>query len=292
MRLRMHEAELRWWQHDYDAAEASFAAIRDEASQVDAPAWIGFSSYGSAFAAWERGDAAASESHARSALAIATRLELRALATGAGTLLGICRARLGDAASAHVQYRLVAPTPAELAGAHFQIGLLLLLELELARIATTVPARAELLRSAASRLDVLVAPDEHGARPLERGFAMHQLARILAPALAEAGLDARDRSASRAPSCSADGTQLTRHDGRIVSLAKRPTLARVLAALAAREGEVVTFEELERAGWPDDRARSHSLRARLRVAVSTLRRMGLGEAIVTEPTGYRLDLRR
>ena len=80
-----------------------------------------------------------------------------------------------------------------------------------------------------------------------------------------------------------------------VSLASRPTLARVLEALAearlGRPGVALTWEELLAAGWPDEKVMPGAAQNRVRVALSTLRTLGLRSLLVTDGGGHRLDER-
>lgn len=75
-------------------------------------------------------------------------------------------------------------------------------------------------------------------------------------------------------------------EGR-VSLADRPTVARVLAALA-ESPDGVDVDGLLRAGWPGPKPLGGSGAARVYDAVRTLRKLGLGDAIVREGGRYRL----
>lgn len=78
--------------------------------------------------------------------------------------------------------------------------------------------------------------------------------------------------------------------GRRESLERRPSLARVLEALAARHegapGAAVTGEALLAAGWPGERVIPTAGAHRVRVAIATLRKLGLGDVIATAPDGY------
>lgn len=80
-----------------------------------------------------------------------------------------------------------------------------------------------------------------------------------------------------------------------VSLVSRPTLARVLEALVlarlARPGSPLAWDELLAAGWPDEKVLPSAAQNRVRVALSTLRTLGLRSLLVTESGGHRLDER-
>ncbi|MFO0714819.1 MAG: hypothetical protein U0353_33575 [Sandaracinus sp.] len=80
--------------------------------------------------------------------------------------------------------------------------------------------------------------------------------------------------------------------GETVHLGRRHSLRRLLAAVArAREtpSSWVSIEDAIEAAWPGDRSSTASLKNRLRVAITTLRKMGLGEALEGARRGYRLD---
>lgn len=78
-----------------------------------------------------------------------------------------------------------------------------------------------------------------------------------------------------------------------MTLHRRRKLRLVLVALVShrlhRPGQVLSPAELIAAGWPDERIYPRAARARLHVAVSSLRKLGLGEALEFHRGGYRLD---
>ncbi|MCW5831328.1 MAG: sigma 54-interacting transcriptional regulator [Labilithrix sp.] len=78
-----------------------------------------------------------------------------------------------------------------------------------------------------------------------------------------------------------------------VSLARSGTLRRVLLRLAERREQAhgdaaVSADALFAAGWPGERAADQSAKGRLRTAIWALRRMGLGDLLVTREEGYSL----
>jgi tetratricopeptide (TPR) repeat protein len=80
-----------------------------------------------------------------------------------------------------------------------------------------------------------------------------------------------------------------------VSLESRATLARVLEALVAarleRPGAALAWDALLAAGWPGEKVMPAAAQNRVRVALSTLRTLGLRTLLVTDPSGHRLDER-
>ena len=89
-----------------------------------------------------------------------------------------------------------------------------------------------------------------------------------------------------------DGAWLVTAAGARVSLAAKPRLRALLAALAeqswSRPDEPIAIDALCRTLWPHERRMTPALRARLHTAVRALRRAGLGDALRFESDGYRL----
>jgi DNA-binding winged helix-turn-helix (wHTH) protein len=73
-----------------------------------------------------------------------------------------------------------------------------------------------------------------------------------------------------------------------IDLSRRRPLTRILWALAKARGETLIASDLIDAGWPGERIVRHAARIRLRVAIATLRSMGLVSHILTTRTGYAL----
>jgi hypothetical protein len=89
-----------------------------------------------------------------------------------------------------------------------------------------------------------------------------------------------------------DGEWLEAAGARHALAARRP-LRRVLMALAQarreRTGIALTVEELLAAGWPGEEPLRDAGSNRVYVAISTLRKLGLGKALQRWDGGYRLD---
>jgi hypothetical protein len=90
-----------------------------------------------------------------------------------------------------------------------------------------------------------------------------------------------------------DGRWFRRPDGRLTSIANRPTLARILAALARRAVEApgvpLSVAAIVIAVWPETRLVPTVAANRVYVAVSTLRTAGLGAVLRRTRAGYLLD---
>ena len=88
----------------------------------------------------------------------------------------------------------------------------------------------------------------------------------------------------------ASGTWFRAPSAARVGLERRPSLALLLDRLAreriARPGATLTSAALFAAAWPGEKAIATAAAHRVRVAVATLRKMGLRDAIVTLPDGY------
>lgn len=78
------------------------------------------------------------------------------------------------------------------------------------------------------------------------------------------------------------------------SLESRPTLARVLDAIArASERGAQTrasLDEIASAAWPGEKMLERAKRSRVHVAISTLRKLGLGADLSHEASGYRIAI--
>jgi hypothetical protein len=89
------------------------------------------------------------------------------------------------------------------------------------------------------------------------------------------------------------GEWLATPNGARHALGRRRPLRRVLLALAharrSRAGAPVTIEELLRAGWPGEQPLAEAASNRVWVTISTLRKLGLGDALQRWDGGYRLD---
>lgn len=92
-----------------------------------------------------------------------------------------------------------------------------------------------------------------------------------------------------------DGAWFRPLPSEAVACERRPVLRRLVVELARQRiehpGRPIPGPELFAAGWPDQRISLASAKNRLKVAISTLRKMGFGAAIVGDRSGYRIDPR-
>jgi tetratricopeptide (TPR) repeat protein len=99
-------------------------------------------------------------------------------------------------------------------------------------------------------------------------------------------------SGGRALDIRADGSAFTL-EGATQSLARHRTLRRLLLKLVdmrlAAPSTPLAWDQLFAAGWPTERAHVEAARNRVKVAISTLRSMGLRELILHDGMGYLLD---
>lgn len=81
------------------------------------------------------------------------------------------------------------------------------------------------------------------------------------------------------------------HDSRAVAIGRRAALRRILAACLESRGHDATLSvtELAEAGWPGERMLAAAATNRVHVAIATLRRLGLRDALVHRDGGYGLD---
>jgi hypothetical protein len=89
-----------------------------------------------------------------------------------------------------------------------------------------------------------------------------------------------------------DASSFITPSGGRVDLARRAPLRLILGHLAERRhfepGSVVSTEALFAVGWLGEKAGLAAIKNRVRVAISTLRDLGLRNAIETSPMGYRI----
>ena len=89
-----------------------------------------------------------------------------------------------------------------------------------------------------------------------------------------------------------DGRWFRPPGGERVSLERRRQLALILACLAREHGRrgALTWEDLLAAGWPGEKVIASAAAHRVRVAISTLRKLGLKDVLETVDAGYALKV--
>jgi predicted ATPase len=76
-----------------------------------------------------------------------------------------------------------------------------------------------------------------------------------------------------------------------VDLTRRAALRHIVTALVEARGKPLTADELLALGWPGEKVLGDAGANRVRVAISTLRRLGLASVLLTSDAGYFLDAR-
>lgn len=115
-------------------------------------------------------------------------------------------------------------------------------------------------------------------------FALRVLTNALKPTHAStpSWLVSPDAATLRAPSATDE-----------IDLSKRHPLRRIVLALAQRRvtapGEALGFDDLQAAGWPDEHITQAAAMNRLHVALTTLRKLGLRDLLLSAERGYLFD---
>ncbi len=100
----------------------------------------------------------------------------------------------------------------------------------------------------------------------------------------------RSSTASAVLRIERDGEAFSVQGGPKVDLSRRAALRRILIALAEAHREApMDADALFARGWPGQRIRPDSASTRVRVAIATLRKMGLREVLLTREEGYVFD---
>lgn len=90
-----------------------------------------------------------------------------------------------------------------------------------------------------------------------------------------------------------DGRWFQAPGARPVSLERRKPLAKIVSCLArarlAGDEAGLSWSDLQAAGWPGERVLPEAGAHRVRVAISTLRKLGLAPHLLTRGTGYLFD---
>ena len=165
------------------------------------------------------------------------------------------------------------------------------LDLALARAAERagdVPAAFAHRARAAKRLDAVDATNAYEDVRLMR----RRLERALAKASGLASLASEAPADADALVVAEDGAWFRPPHGERVELGRRPNLRRLLLALTQQRigarGESMSLQAVIRGGWPGERADALSAANRARVAITRLRKLGLGDILLAKD-GYLLD---
>ncbi len=131
------------------------------------------------------------------------------------------------------------------------------------------------------------APEEVAARNnLDTRFALRMLGRALGDGQPREAPPPRLLLGRDALWFSVDG-------GPRVELARRGPLRRILSTLARARadapGKALSVEALTEAGWPGERILVEAAATRVRVAIATLRKLGLRDVLHTRDDGYLID---
>jgi predicted ATPase len=284
--------EARWY---YEQALLAFREVKDPRYEGLYLAYLGSLD-------WETEDLDTARTRLFESIAILERARTLNTAPLFRGVLGGVLAELGDVEGALLELdradnALVdAGVPAHVAAIHCHRG-----HLELARAkvaaARNNPKDAQRLRDAArarvSTAKSLTEASVTGAQARlvdcsdDVRFAVRMLERALGPeatgdesGLLDVGTDARWFAVG---------------GNAKVDLTRRGPIRLILLALVesrlARPGVALRQEQLLRAGWPGERVLADAGSKRVRVAVSTLRRLGLEQLLVTRDDGYLLDPR-
>ena len=293
IRLATYEAEVAWWREDWDRARGHMGVARASSVRLGRPLFSVYAEYTLALIEFDAGELERALRGARTAYERGDELELPAIMLGA-RLLEVCAlAALGRRQDALVVYRSLRPPNTQGVEARYSQGMSAVAELLLRRVATSDADAAAYAAYAEANIDALVARNDLGVRWMDSTMAMQILARRVRAYAAPAQL-AKLLRRPRAVAVDPEGAFIDLDNAERVSIAHRPVLQRLLVRLRraaeAHPGELVTFSELVGAAWPGDRATESSLRARLRVAVSTLRQLALDDALKTHDRGYSLQL--
>lgn len=251
-----------------DAAEGCYAAVAEELDRLGARRFASYMRYYRAVLRLERHDpagAAALFAAAGAALAALTDRRYEAL-VALGAAAAAIRSGRGDAGAEDRARQAIA-------------GL---------GEATLHPA-VELLDAAAALVGG-AGIERWRARGAELSAAEGDDLRLLARVVVAWAEEAADAVASWV--CAADGGWFTPPGSERVEVAHRVAPSRILAALLAahRAGEPLSRDAAIAAGWPGESLLATAAGNRLRVALSTLRGLGLGALIQRAPKrAIRLD---
>ena len=163
------------------------------------------------------------------------------------------------------------------------------LELEAALVRGEL-GRVARLRGRETEAYALLADARDAAIRADRTEEATRFAELLDPPEPAPGTPRSARAPADALVVGEAGSWFRPPNGARVGLERRKNLARLLDRLATTQGGGApsTSAALFEIAWPGEKALPHAAAHRVRVAVATLRKMGLAEAIATTGTGYAI----
>jgi tetratricopeptide (TPR) repeat protein len=196
-------------------------------------------------------------------------LGLALLASGDATS---ARDTLAEATHAEItrQHKVLASAIAALA--HWSLGAHAEAERVLQDARAGLVAAASLERAVVEAVAATLSSEPPTEALPNDGFEVRVVRQIVARGAAPAVREARARTVSRT------GAWFVGYDGSVVTLTHRPALQRLLSTLIAATSKgrgPVPAMDVYRATWPDEYAKPSAALNRVRVAVWTLRRLGL-----------------
>lgn len=293
-RIAIYEAEIAWWQEDYKAARASIDLVRTMSVQASARLYETYAHYNRAMIEFDAGAFESALTEAGSAISLANSLSIPTIATRSRAIEGCALAALGRREEALAIYRTMRPSGVEGSAELMHHGMSAVAEIQLAKLENSEEGARRFLELATANIAKLVTRNAVGERWLEASLGLRLLGRRVRTYAVLAGLEKPLLIKPRPVAVLDDGSVIRLENGETISIEHRPVLQRLLRCLSVHAsthpGSAVTFTELASAAWPSDRASENSLRARLRVAMSTLRQLALGDALQARDGGYVLFL--
>jgi predicted ATPase len=288
--LDMEAGDLEQARRYYEQALAAFREVGDRRFESVYIGYLGCLD-------WEAGALMSARDRLEAAVALAEEARTLNYAPFFGAVLGAVLAELGEVGGSHAKFAQTegalarSGVPAFVAAARAHRG-----HVDLARARQAVSrgdaqeaarlravARA---RATAARRATRDGSDADGAPLFECSDDVRFAVRMLERAL-DAFAEREGRSAALVVGVEARWFSI---GGARIDLQRRGAIRLILLALVRerveRPGIALRQEALLRAGWPGERVQPEAGSKRVRVAVSTLRRLGLEAALVTRDDGY------
>ena len=290
IRLALAQSEIAIWQR-LPSADDELLRMATLARRAHALAYEAYARYDLAFAAMDRGDARGAQRHAAAAARLSDELDLGPVRSGARLVESAAHSLLGHRVRALEILRAVRVPRLDAHSYRFAHGLFALANATLAKLYDVEDGRKPYVDQARTHLHAFLGHGPHAEPSIDAAFFDHVLLRIIDPHARAVGLG-EVLDGHHPPGVAADGSFIETSHGERVSLASRPLLSRLLVALAdnlrSAGRQPISAHDLVVAGWPNDLSSEVSLGARLRVALSALRGLGLGGALEHRRGGYRL----